>query len=91
MIGSWYFNKGVSLKLEIDFHCSRKTIMASQVSKIPAELKKQGEAIRPYLGSGEKSLKPSRLITRQTLLEHAQEAYAALENGEEIAVAFDYR
>jgi threonine dehydrogenase-like Zn-dependent dehydrogenase len=38
-----------------------------------------------------KLLRPSRLITRRTTLENAQEAYAALENGKEIAVAFEYR
>jgi threonine dehydrogenase-like Zn-dependent dehydrogenase len=39
VIGSWYGNENVSLKLGIDFHRSHKTLKASQVSEIPAELR----------------------------------------------------
>jgi len=93
VIGSWYGSNDVSLKLGIDFHRSHKTIKASQVSEISTELTKTWSKERRFALTWDsvKRLRPSRLISRRTSLEHAQEAYVALENGEEIAVAFDYR
>ena len=93
VIGSWYGNADMPLKLGIDFHRSHKTIKASQVSEIPAELTKTWSKERRFALTWElvKSIRPSQLITRRTSLGHAQEAYCALENGNELVVAFEYR
>lgn len=93
VLGSWYGNEDILLKLGMDFHRSHKTIKASQVSEIPADLCKTWTKERRFALSWElvKCLRPSRLITRRVSLECAQDAYHALEKGDEIAVAFDYR
>ena len=93
VVGSWYGNADVVLKLGIDFHRSHKTLKTSQVSEIPAELRGLWTKERRFALTWElvKLLRPSRLITRRTPLSHAQEAYDALDKGEEIAIAFTYR
>eukprot|EP00536_Pseudo-nitzschia_multiseries_P001520 jgi/Psemu1/181198/e_gw1.19.158.1 len=92
IVGSWYGNKDVSLKLGIDFHRSHKTIQTSQVSEIPAELSRLWSKERRFAYTWDlvKQIRPSRLLTKLLTLEDAQEAYEALDNGTEIAVAFDY-
>jgi len=91
-VGSWYGNKDVSLKLGIDFHRSHKTIQTSQVSEIPANLSKLWSKQRrfEYTWDLVKQLRPSQLLTKILPLESAQEAYEALDDGTEIAIAFDY-
>lgn len=93
IVGSWYGNKDVSLKLGIDFHRSHKTIQTSQVSEIPANLSQLWTKERRFAFTWElvKQLRPGRLLTKVLPLESAQEAYEALDNGTEIAIAFDYR
>ena len=80
------------MKLGIDFHRSHKTIVTSQVSEIKAELSGLWSKERRFGFTWElvKQLRPSRLITLHTSLGNAQEAYEALDEGNEIAVAFDY-
>ncbi|CAB9499137.1 Uncharacterized zinc-type alcohol dehydrogenase-like protein YcjQ [Seminavis robusta] len=92
VIASWYGNADVTLKLGIDFHRSHKTIVTSQVSEIKAELSGLWTKQRRFALTWElvKQIRPSRLITMQTGLEHAQKAYEALDQGSEIAVAFRY-
>jgi threonine dehydrogenase-like Zn-dependent dehydrogenase len=92
VIGSWYGNENTILKLGIDFHRSHKSLKASQVSEIPTELSKTWTKERRFALAWEtvKSVKPSRLITRKANLDEAQAAYAALDNGTELAVAFQY-
>ena len=93
IVGSWYGNKDVSLKLGIDFHRSHKTIQTSQVSEIPAKLSQLWSKERrfAYTWALVKQIRPSRLLTKILTLEQAQEAYEALDNGTEIAIAFGYR
>jgi threonine dehydrogenase-like Zn-dependent dehydrogenase len=81
------------LKLGIDFHRSHKTIKTSQVSDIPAELSELWSKPRRFAVTWEliQMIKPSRLVTKTTTLLQAQEAYDALDKGEEIAVAFRYQ
>lgn len=93
IVGSWYGNKDLSLKLGIDFHRSHKIIQTSQVSEIPANLSKLWTKERRFAYTWElvKQIRPSRLLTKVLPLECAQEAYEALDNGTEIAIAFNYR
>lgn len=92
VIGSWYGNSNVLLKLGIDFHRSHKTLQVSQVSEISAELSKTWSKERRFALTWElvKNIRPSRLLTRKTPLRNAQQAFESLEKGDEIAVAFDY-
>jgi len=92
IVGSWYGNDDVRLKLGIDFHRSRKTIKASQVSEIPPELRGLWTKERRFALAWElmKLIRPSRLITKTVTLDQAQEAYELLDRGDEISVSFRY-
>ena len=92
IIGSWYGNADVSLKLGIDFHRSHKKIVTSQVSEIRPELSGLWTKERRFALTWElvREIRPSRLLTMKTALENAQTAYEALNKGSEIAVAFHY-
>ena len=92
VIGSWYGNKDVQLKLGIDFHRSHKTLKVSQVSEVSTDLRQTWSKERRFALTWElvKSIRPSRLLTRKTTLDHAQEAFESLEQGDEIAIAFEY-
>lgn len=92
VIASWYGSTAVDLNLGIEFHRSHKILKTSQVSKIPAELGSTWTKERRFALAWElvREYRPSRLVTKRTRLEDAQEAYEALENGSEIAIAFDY-
>lgn len=92
IVGSWYGNSDINLKLGIDFHRSHKTIKTSQVSNIPAELSTLWSKERRFSLTWEliRVLRPSRLITKRATLDEAQEAYVSLETGKEIACSFYY-
>jgi len=92
IVGSWYGNKDVSLKLGIDFHRSHKTIQTSQVSEIPANLRELWTKERRFAYTWDlvKQLRPGQLLTKVLPLERAQEAYEALDKGTELAIAFNY-
>ncbi len=92
VVGSWYGNADVKLNLGIDFHRSHKTIKTSQVSEIPAELTALWSKERRFALTWDlvRQLQPSRLLTRRTTLQHAKEAYDALDTGKEISVSFNY-
>jgi threonine dehydrogenase-like Zn-dependent dehydrogenase len=93
IVGSWYGNSEIQLKLGIDFHRSHKTIKTSQVSTIPAELSALWSKEKRFKLTWElvRLLKPSNLITRWLSLDNAQEAYELLDSGKEIAVSFRYK
>jgi threonine dehydrogenase-like Zn-dependent dehydrogenase len=93
IVGSWYGNTDVQLKLGIDFHRSHKTIQTSQVSDIPASLLGLWDKPRRFALTWElvRQIRPSRLLTKTMSLYKAQEAYEALDKGTEIAVAFHYQ
>jgi threonine dehydrogenase-like Zn-dependent dehydrogenase len=92
IVGSWYGNNVVPLLLGMDFHRSHKSIKASQVSDIPAELTSRWTKTRRFNLCWDivRALRPSRLITRLMSLDQAQDAFLLLEQGTEIAIAFDY-
>lgn len=92
VVASWYGNADVPLKLGIEFHRSHKAIITSQVSEIKAPLSGLWSKERRFALTWElvKHIRPSRLITKRVTLSEAQAAYEALDNGTEIAVAFDY-
>jgi threonine dehydrogenase-like Zn-dependent dehydrogenase/beta-phosphoglucomutase-like phosphatase (HAD superfamily) len=92
VIGSWYGNSDVNLKLGIDFHRSHITIKTSQVSEVPAELKTLWSKERRFHLTWEllRIIRPSRLLTKVTTLNSACDAYESLSKGDDIAVAFRY-
>lgn len=92
IVGSWYGNSDVALKLGIDFHRSHKTIQTSQVSNIPSTMTGLWSKDRRFQLTWAlvKSLRPSRLITKQLTLNDAQQAYELLDIGKEIVVCFKY-
>ena len=92
IVGSWYGNAEVSLKLGMDFHRSHKILQTSQVSELPASLMGLWDKRRRFGLAWElvRELRPSRLLSKTTSLANAMEAYEALDQGTEIAVAFDY-
>jgi threonine dehydrogenase-like Zn-dependent dehydrogenase len=93
IVGSWYGTTNVQLLLGIEFHRSHKTIQTSQVSDIPAHLLGLWNKERRFSLTWElvQQIRPSKLITKRLKLDKAQEAYEALDNGTEIAIAFIYR
>lgn len=93
IVGSWYGNTDVTLKLGIDFHRSHKTIKTSQVSKIPAELTSLWSKDRRFALAWEfvKFLQPSRLLTQTTSFLQVQDVYESLDKGNDNAVAFKYK
>jgi len=96
IIASWYGDTiPVSLKLGIDFHRSRKTLLTSQVSTIPPGMVGSWSKERRFDVVWElvRGMKPGRaLLTRRGVrLADAQGVYESLsEGGKEIAVSFVY-
>jgi len=92
IVGSWYGDSDVVLKLGIDFHRSDKHIRASQVSTIPPSLTGLWNKDRRFALTWAliKSLQPSKLITKRLSLTEAQQAYKLLDTGREIAIVFGY-
>ncbi|KAK1748031.1 NAD-dependent alcohol dehydrogenase [Skeletonema marinoi] len=92
IVGSWYGNTDVALKLGIDFHRSHKTIQTSQVSTIPSTMTGLWNKDRRFALTWAlvRSLQPSRLISKRMTLTDVQEAYELLDGGKEIAICFKY-
>ncbi len=92
IVGSWYGNSSINLKLGIDFHRSHKTIKTSQVSTIPGELTSLWSKERRFALTWDlvRQIQPSRLTTRRLTLDDAQTAYELLDQGKEIAISFVY-
>ncbi|KAL3786276.1 hypothetical protein HJC23_005354 [Cyclotella cryptica] len=92
IVGSWYGNSNVTLKLGIDFHRSHKTIQTSQVSNIPCALTGLWSKERRFALTWAlvKAIHPSRLISKRMTLDDAQHAYELLDQGREIAICFSY-
>ena len=92
IVGSWYGNSEVTLKLGIDFHRSHKTIQTSQVSVIPCALTGLWDKERRFALTWAlvKAIRPSTLISKRLSLDNAQHAYELLDKGQEIAVCFRY-
>jgi 2-desacetyl-2-hydroxyethyl bacteriochlorophyllide A dehydrogenase len=93
VIGSWYGNQQVPLRLGMDFHRSHKTLLASQVSCIPVPLSGTWNKARRFQLAWEltKQLEPSRLLLSKPMrLRDAHFAYTSLEDGRELVSAFRY-
>lgn len=92
IVGSWYGNSDVTLKLGIDFHRSHKTIQTSQVSNIPCALTGLWSKERRFALTWElvRLIRPSRLISTKLTLDKAQQAYELLDKGQDIAICFKY-
>lgn len=92
IVGSWYGDVDVVLKLGIDFHRSDKHIQASQVSTIPPLLAGLWNKERRFALTWAllKRIQPSKLITKRLTLDEAQQAYELLDEGREIAICFTY-
>ncbi|KAL7540734.1 hypothetical protein ACHAXR_010336 [Thalassiosira sp. AJA248-18] len=92
IVGSWYGNADVALKLGTDFHRSHKTIMTSQVSNIPPAMAGLWSKERRFklTWSLVKFLRPSRLITKRMTLNDAQQAYELLDARKESIICFKY-
>mmetsp|Transcript_26285 Transcript_26285/g.56686 ORF Transcript_26285/g.56686 Transcript_26285/m.56686 type:complete len:599 (+) Transcript_26285:3-1799(+) len=92
IVGSWYGNTDVALKLGIDFHRSHKTIQTSQVSTIPPALAGLWSKERRFSLTWAlvRAVCPSKLITKRLTLNDAQQAYELLDRGKEIAICFKY-
>lgn len=92
IVGSWYGNSDIKLKLGIDFHRSHKTIKTSQVSTIPGELSSLWSKERRFDLTWDlvRLIKPSRLTTKRLSLDDVQTAYELLDQGKEIAISFVY-
>jgi len=92
VVGSWYGNTEVVLKLGIDFHRSNKAIVASQVSTITPTLAGLWSKRRRFSFTWAlvKSLRPSRLIAKRLPLNEAQQAYELLDKGQEQVICFKY-
>ena len=92
VVGSWYGNTEVVLKLGIDFHRSNKVIVASQVSTITPTLAGLWSKKRRFLFTWAlvKSLRPSRLIAKRLPLNEAHQAYELLDKGQEQVICFKY-
>lgn len=93
VIGSWYGNAEVSLRLGMEFHRSHKAIITSQVSELPASVSGLWDKGRRFGLAWDlvRDIRPSRLLTKMVALKNADDAYVALDKGSDIAVAFHYR
>uniref|UniRef100_A0A7S2Y7W5 Enoyl reductase (ER) domain-containing protein n=1 Tax=Entomoneis paludosa TaxID=265537 RepID=A0A7S2Y7W5_9STRA len=91
IIASWYGNENVDLKLGMEFHRSHKSMIVSQVSEIPPALSGTWDKARRFALAWDlvKLIKPSKLLTKTAFVSQAQEMYTSLDNGDDIAVAFD--
>lgn len=92
IIGSWYGDKEVDLKLGIEFHRSGKTLFTSQVSTIAPQLTGLWTKERRFslVWALLKQIQPSKLISKRVTLNEAQQAYEMLDAGKELAICFKY-
>jgi len=95
VLGSWFGSKSVLLKnLGGRFHRSHMTIVASQVSSIPAQLSGRWSKGRRFqvVWNAVRQLKPSLLITSIARPLEASSVYAGLDTNpsQELQVVFYY-
>ncbi len=81
IVGSWYGEKDVSLRLGVHFHRSRLRIIVSQVSTLAPQItgrwdrRRRGETAWKMLAR----LQPARWITHRFPIRRASEAYALMD------------
>lgn len=94
VVGSWYGNKPVSLKLGGKYHRSRIQLISSQVSTIAPNLTGRWDKKRRFaiVWDQIRQVKPSRWISHRFPLEKCAEAYDLIDQHPDAAlqVIFDY-
>jgi threonine dehydrogenase-like Zn-dependent dehydrogenase len=95
VIGSWYGEKQVEVKLGGTFHRSRIKLISSQVSTIAPELEGRWNKARRFETAWKalKRIKPEKWITHRFAIDDAEKAYKLLDENppDTIQVIFDYR
>ena len=89
VVGSWFGDDPLALRLGARFHRSQLTLKASQVSFVPPELTGRWSKARRFELAWRfvAWLRPSRaLTTRRVRLAEAGAGYEALDRGEEVCV-----
>ncbi len=95
VVGSWYGEKHVDVKLGGTFHRSRIKLISSQVSTISPELSGRWDKARRFdvAWKALERIKPDKWITHRFALDDAANAYRLLDESpqETIQVIFDYQ
>jgi 2-desacetyl-2-hydroxyethyl bacteriochlorophyllide A dehydrogenase len=95
VIGSWYGTKPAALDFGGRFHRQRIRLISSQVSTLPAHAAPRWDKVRRREAAWDliRSIKPSRFITHEIVVERAAEAYELLDRRPEdvLQVVFSYR
>jgi threonine dehydrogenase-like Zn-dependent dehydrogenase len=95
IIGSWYGEKEMDVKLGGSFHRSRIKLISSQVSTISPDLSGRWDRSRRFEVAWRalERIQPEKWITHRFTIDEASEAYHLLDESpqETIQVIFDYR
>ena len=95
VIGSWYGEKQVEVKLGGTFHRSRIRLISSQVSTIAPELEGRWDKARRFDAAWKalERIQPEKWITHRFAIDDAEKAYRLLDENpqETIQVLFDYK
>lgn len=95
VIGSWYGEKEMDVKLGGSFHRSRIKLISSQVSTISPDLSGRWDKSRRFAVAWKalERIQPEKWITHRFALEDAAQAYSMLDENpqETIQVIFDYK
>jgi len=95
VIGSWYGEKQVEVRLGGSFHRSRIRLISSQVSSISPDLSGRWDKARRFdvAWKALERIKPEKWITHRFPIEEAAKAYQLLDQNpqETIQVVFDYK
>lgn len=93
VIGSWYGDAEMPLRLDMNFHRSHLTLKASQVSTVRPERRGRWSKERRFRMAWQllKEIRPAAALKPRFLpLRDAQEAFQGLAGGRDLAVVFDY-
>eukprot|EP01062_Namystynia_karyoxenos_P052131 TRINITY_DN4141_c6_g1_i2.p1 TRINITY_DN4141_c6_g1~~TRINITY_DN4141_c6_g1_i2.p1 ORF type:complete len:1113 (+),score=311.98 TRINITY_DN4141_c6_g1_i2:71-3340(+) len=94
VVAASWLSGTVALELGTRFHRSQLTLVASQVSELPAAVRGTWDKERRFAAAWDviAELRPSRMLTTLRVpLEEAAAAYPRLAEGAEVAVQIDYR
>ena len=92
VVASWY-SSALTLQLGTRFHRSHITLVASQVSELPAAVSRTWTKARRFEAAWRlaRELRPAAaLTTLRVPLARAGEAYARLDEGKEVAAEISY-
>jgi len=95
VIGSWYGEKEMDVKLGGSFHRSRIKLISSQVSTISPDLSGRWDKSRRFEVAWKvlERIRPEKWITHRFALDEAPKAYRVLDENpqETVQVIFDYK